>query len=90
MNLARRRLFLGFASLLAAPAVVRASSIMSVKTPGKTPGYPIIGEWEFPPHTTEEILEIMKKANTLLQELELRTRRVTYGPIIRTTYPVNL
>lgn len=53
MNLSRRKLFLGAATLLVAPSIVRADSLMGVKPAAAMPsgitlnGIPIV--WDEPP-----------------------------------------
>lgn len=78
MIIPRRRFFAGAAALLAAPAIVRAASIMPVKVQR----WPIIGEWEFPPtgkfspELQRAIVDSMMQHNALFQRMMATPQRL--------------
>lgn len=65
--ISRRSLFGGFAGLLAAPAIVKAASLMPVKALSSE--WPLkLGEWRRS-RPLEEVIAILQRENKLLSEM---------------------
>lgn len=86
MNLSRRSLFGGFAALLAAPAIVRASSLMPVCT------HRMVTLREWPPFLAQvdmnEVVKSLLETNELLAKMEwVEGNSVS---LVRTELPVQV